>query len=373
MSNHYILRIENGIEYFFFALVCIFILLSVLWIVYFVKRILYFVRSYHRSIEESATDILGNSSEAALYYKVEIVKFSLLLLVNFFESMTIVMFEFSFFIISSDPIHNETDNCTIKDTYNPDFNILANPVAAVFAAIGNTTLIWSLVLVICLMRYLEVKFHNVNGETLPFIRCILVVSLLAGVVLIVTESVSQLFIFEKLLEPVVGSVYFVLWAKQTNTFYKTLKWRTVEFKVRGRSRETVERSIKSRYHFAVIMSSMGIGFLCILLHASLQIYSFIIMTVVYYGPCLFHHLYGTAYYKPLLTSEQQIETLRLISEIVSEISTVLLVISSIVIVTPYLFVTTAFFGGKLWKALKFRFGRVRTRFTPSLTDPLLIT
>ena len=371
MSNDYIHNFKSYIEYLFILCVCIMIGLSVLWDIYFVKRILYFVRLYRESMEESKTDIFGNSSEAALHYKVEIVKYFFLLIISIIEICSFGMFESSFLVISLD--HNQIINCTIGTIYNTDLKVIANPIAAVFLSLGNAATIFSLALVICLMRYLDVKYHDVNGKTFPFIRCMLVVTSLIGVALIVAGSVPQLFILQKMLYPVVNTVYFYLWAKQTQIFYKTLKWRSVEFKVRGRSSQMVRRSVKSCYHFAIIMSLMGIGFLSVLVHGFLQISFFIIATAVYYGPCLFHDLYGTPYYEPLLTSNQQIEYLHISSEIVAWISTILIVIAFIVIGSQYLFVTIAFFGGKLWKALKYRFGRVRTRFTPSLTDPLLIT
>ena len=371
MSNSYIYNIDKYIEYLFFPFLCLMIGLSVLWDIYFVKRILYFVRLYRESMEESKTDIFGNSSEAALHYKVEIVKYFFLIMIGLMEICTFGMYESIFLVISLD--HNQINNCTIGTIYSIDLLVIANPIAAVFLSLGNTATIFSGALVICLMRYLDVKYHDVNAKTFPFIRCMFVVTSLLGVALIVAGSVPQLFILQKMLYLVTFSVYFYLWVKQSRTFYKTLKWRSVEFKVRGRSSQMVRRSIKSCYHFAFIMTLMGIGFLSMLLNLFLHISFFIIATAVYYGPCLFHHLYGTPYYEPLLTSNQQIEYLHISSEIVAWFSAILVVITYIVIGSPYIFLTIAFFGGKLWKALKYRFGRVRTRFTPSLTDPLLIT
>ena len=103
----------------------------------------------------------------------------------------------------------------------------------------------------------------INAEAFPFIRCMLVVSTLICIALIVTRSVLQLFILRRLLDFVVHPVYLCLYAKQARTFYKTLKWRSVEFKVRGRSSQMVRRSIKSCYHFAFIMSLMEISFLSV--------------------------------------------------------------------------------------------------------------
>ena len=335
------------------------------------KRILYFIRLYHKSIEESRTDTLGNSSELALHYKVEIVKYCFMLVINFIEASTCGLFAISMLVTSLDPFHNQINNCTIGDIYNPEFRV--RPITIIFTAVVNAASIFSVALLICLMRYLDIMYHDINGKTFPFIRRILVITLLIGIAMMATGSVPQLFIIEQLVWFVVGAVNLILLVRQTRSFYKTLKWRSIEFKVRGRSTQAVRRSIISCHHFAILMSMNGLGFLCIIFKEFIQLFSMIIMTAVYYGPCLSHHLYGTSYYEPLLTSKQQIESLHLISEILSGIYTVLTVIAYIVIATPYLIVTTGFFGGKLWKALMYRFGRVRTRFTPSLTDPLIIT
>ena len=369
ISNSHIQHIDKYLEYLFFPFLCITIGLSVLWDIYFVKRILYFVRLYRESMEKSKTDIFGNSSEAALHYKVEIVKYFFLIMISIIEIYAFGMFESSLLVISLD--HNQINNCTIGTIYNIDLQFIADPIAAVVLSLGNASLVFSVALVICLMRFLDVKYHDVNGKTFPFIRCMLVVTSLIGVALIVAGSVPQLFILQKMLELIANTVYFYFWAKQT--FYKTLKWRSVEFKVRGRNSQMVRRSFKSCYNFAFIMSFIGIALVSMLLNWFLDLSFFIIATAVYSGPCLFHHLYGTLYYEPLLTSNQQIEYLHISGEIMSGISTILIAITCLVISSQYIFVTTAFFGGKLWKALKYRFGRVRTRFTPSLTDPLLIT
>ena len=345
MSNSYIYNIDKYIEYLFFPFLCLMIGLSVLWDIYFVKRILYFVRLYRESMEESKTDIFGNSSEAALHYKVEIVKYFFLLMISIIEISSFGMYESSFLVISLD--HNQIINCTIGTIYNNDFEVITDPIAAILTAIGNASSVFTLAPIICLMRYLDVKYHDVNGKTFPFIRCMLVVTSLLGVALIVSGSVPQLFILQKMLYLVTFSVYFYLWVKQTRTFYKTLKWRSVEFKVRGRSSQMVRRSFKSCYHFAFIMSLMGTAILSMLLNWFLRISFFIIATGIYNGPCLFHHLYGTPYYEPLLTSNQQIEYLHISSEIVLGISTILIAITCIVISSQYIFVTTAFFGGKL--------------------------
>ena len=206
-----------------------------------------------------------------------------------------------------------------------------------------------------------------------YIRCFLLVSSLVGIHWIITGSIPQLFILQELFAPVIIIIYFCIWVKQTRIFYKTLRWRCVEYKIRGVNSQIIKRSIKSYHHFAVFMSMMGIGLLSLISYTITDNVFFTITIAIHYGPCLFHHLYGTPISKPLLTANKQINALNLSIEIVLRIETALLLVVYLSIGLQYILVSIGFFGAKLWKSLKYRFGKVRTRFTPSLTDPLLIT
>ena len=243
----------------------------------------------------------------------------------------------------------------------------------VFESIGFVGLLFSLSLVICLTKYLDGIYHSNDHKPLQYIKYFILVSGCIGIILIVLGSVPQLSIFQILLEPVINFIYFSLWVKHNRIFYKTLRWRAIEFKVRCQNSRIVKNSVMNCHHFAVIMCLVGIGILCIFLAEFLEKYFFLISIAIRNGPCLFHYLYGTAYYEVLLTTKQQIDALNFSSKIVSCISTALVIFSLFAIGLQYLLAAIVFFGARLWKALKFRFGRVRTRFTPSLYDPLLIT
>ena len=163
-----------------------------------------------------------------------------------------------------------------------------------------------------------------------------------------------------------------MWISQTRTFFRTLKWRYLEFQVRGRSTQMVMRSIKSYRQFAFIMSLLGIEIVCIILTVFLETYFFLFLTAVRYGPCLFHHLYNIPLYQPSFNTQLQLETLHTSNTIILRIEITLGIIASFTIGLQYFLVTIVFFGEKLLRRMNYRFGRVRTRFTPNLTNPLLI-
>ena len=359
------------VNYFLVAFIGIFIALSVLWDVYFVKRILYFIRLYRESMEEAKNDIFGNSSELAVHYKVEIVKYVFLLAINIIEVSAVVMYG----LFISLPLQNNTTitNCTIEDIHNRELNdLVENPVKLFFLCLAKIGMLFSLALVICLMKFLDVTQHNINGKPFQFINSFLLITFLIGIVLILPGSVPQLFILVKVYEPIIQFIYFCLWLKQARTFYRTLKWRSLEFQIRGRSTQMVRRSIKSYCQFAFIMSLLGIGIVCIILAVFLETYFFLFLIVIRNGPCLFHHLYNTPLYQPFFNTQHQLEVLHTSNIVISSIVVILAIIAYFTIGFQYFLVTIIFFGEKLLKRMNYRFGRVRTRFTPNLTNPLLI-
>ena len=356
-----------------FLYLFLFACLSTLWNVYFVKRILYFFRLYRESIKKARTDVLGKSSET-LHYKVEMVKYVFLLVINITE-MSSIMIYITGLVVSTvlvQPNITRLKNCLNGTAlYNNYLHIiLTNPTAAVFMTLGQVGLLLSIALGTSLMKYLDATYHNINHQTLKSIRTLLV-SCAIGVLLIITGFIRHSFIFQTLIYPVAQLGYFCIWIKQARTFYRTLRWRAVEFKVRGMSSEKVRREVKCSYHFAIIISLMGIGFGCMILINFLSS-CYLLYVIIVRHPCLLHQLYGIPNYGPLLTTKPQLDAFNLYNEIFSEIISALSLISYLAISSQYLLATLAFFGGMLLKKLNYRFGRVRTRFTPSLTNPLLI-
>ena len=372
MLNYYFQNIVNDIYLLMVPFTCLLILISFVWDVYFVKMIMYYVRLYRECMKEANTDIFGNASELALHYKAEIVKYAFMLAINTIESIAVLTFELSF-CISLIPLNYEKiNNCTTKSISKFDgFRFIADPIAAVVSSFGEAAFLLSLALGMCLMKYLDVIYRDIHGQPFEYVRRFLLISCLVGVLTII-ESIPHLFIFRMLSDPLINLIYFCIWIKQTRTFYKTLRWRCVEYKIRGVSQQIVRRSVESCQHFAVFMSIMGIGLLLIILNFIIDKVFFLITIAIHYGPCLFHHLYGTPLYQPLVTTNQQNKVLSLSIVVVSWIGIVLMIVAYLSIGLQYLFASIVFFGTKLWKILKYRFGKVRTRFTPSLTNPLLI-
>ena len=265
-------------------------------------------------------------------------------------------------------------NCTTEFAHFHNLMIDAmtsNPSVSILVSIGQAGLLFSMALGICLMKYLDVKYHDIYGKTARYIRMILLVTVMLGIFLIITGSVRQLMMIQKVVEPLLQLIYFSIWIKHTRSFYKTLKWRTIEFRVRGRSNRVVKRSLISSYQFIIIMSCNLICFACLILSEFLTQYFTLIATILYYGPCIFNYLYATPDYQTLLVTQQQIESLHTSDTFIRYFSIFLITSTSAIIGLQYILATCLFFGQTIVRKLKYRFGYISTRFRPSLTDSLL--
>ena len=354
-------------------LMAIGLLLSAIWNVYFVKKIWDSIRFYRVCLEEAKYDPFGNVSAIACHYRTEAIKYTFLLLINISEfcSMSIYALGSALTEVPSsyDRLYKRDTipNCTVELIHSQTFGlrlIYGNPIS-ILVSIGQAGLMLSLGFGICLMKYLHDIYHSISSPFHP-IRHLLIVSVLVAVPLVVTGAVPQLIIIHELVEPIVQFIYLCVWIKHTRMFYRTLKWRSFEFRVRGNN-ALVRRSVISCYQFKIVMVCVGIVYVCLIFGEFLAEYFSLFAIAVHYGPCLFNYLYGTAYYEPLL----QIDALGLSFRIEST-TTIPLVFTALFFGgLQYILSTVLFFGGILIQRLKYRYRRVRTRFTPSLTRHLL--
>ena len=361
--------------------ILILIILSIIWDIFFVKRIRHLVFLYRECMEKAKTDPFGNFLEAAQHFKVEIHKYTFLLVINVTEFGTMQIYALGALLAL---IHHPNDilnssifiisNCTTELAYFNNIMIdgmFKNPSVSILVSIGQAGLLFSIALGICLMKYLDVKYHDIYGKTARYIRKFLLVTVMLGIFLIIAGSVPQLMLIEKVVEPILLLIYFSIWVKYTRTFYKTLKWRTIEHRVRGESNRVVKRSLISSYQFAIIMSCMLIGFAGLILAEFLTQYFTLITTILYYGPCIFNYLYATPDYQTLLVTQQQIEALHISDAVIRYFSIFLFIFACTIFGSQYILATSLFFGQIIVRKLNYRFGYIPIRFTPSLTDSLL--
>ena len=361
------------------AIAILFLFTSIMWDVYFAKRIINFVKLYRECVEKSKTEFTVNYSEAAHHHKSEIIKYTFLIVINVTEFISMLTYALGSGLANQQRDFNRTTdfNCSSELAHFPFISIeviFANPVVPVLVSLGDVGLLLSLAFGVCLMKYLDVILHNIHGKPFRYITKFLLITFFIGAFMIVTGSIPQLLIIEKFSVPIIATIYFIIWVKCTRTFYNTLRWRAIEFKIRGERKSIVRRAIINCKQFALVMSIFAIVVACWTLTEILSRYYFLIVTGLHYGPCIFQYLYHTPLYQPLLVSQQQIKVLKLSDEVLTYVSSILIFTASILGGSQYLLATIVFFGRNIVNKLKYRFGCVDTRFTPTnnLRRPLLI-
>ena len=361
-----------------------FLVFSFIWDFYFIKRIRYFIILYKDCLNKAKTDPFDNFSERTLHHRQEIIKYVFLLVLNLAEFQTMLIYGSSAGLANI-PLFYKRMNSSGSDTIPicvsnfTKINIIdlelffENPIFSFLIALGHIGLLMCLAIGICIAKYLDVTYHDINGKSLPYIRRFLILTILIGFLLVIFGSIPQLMIIEKSFEPLILSIYFFIWIRSNWKFHKTLKWRSTEFRVRSRSNWIVRRSVISSHQFAIIMTTLGVSFAFLVLGEFLLRYFFLVATLLFYGPCLFNYIYGVSFIPHLLNTPYQIHILHCSNQVIQTITSVSCALALILIWLEYFIATILFFGGIIVKKLKYRFGKVRTRFTPDLSDPLLIT
>ena len=256
---------------YFFTLIILPVFIAATWDINFVKRIVHFVRIYRKCRINAKTDPFGNFAEAARNYKVEIVTHVFLLIINITEFITLIMYMGGLTVNYRNSFSNSTYFINGEDyeaLQFPSFEFkltFANPFFRIIVSTAQVSLLFSIAFGICLVKYLHISYHELSINPFKIIKRFLLITSLLSISLIISGSIPQLIMIECLVEPIILFVYFCIWVKCNRTFYGTLQWRRMEFKIRGRSNWIVRRSVINCQQFGIIMSCIGFILACIIL------------------------------------------------------------------------------------------------------------
>ena len=167
------------------------IILSIIWDIFVAKNIRHLVLLYRGCMEKANTDPFGNFLEAAQHFKIEIHKYTFLLVINVTEFGTMQIYALGAaltFTRQPDDILNSSrfviPNCTTELAHFNNMMIDAmtsNPSVSILVSFGQAGLLFSMALGICLMKYLDVKYHDIYGKTARYIRMFLLVTVILGI------------------------------------------------------------------------------------------------------------------------------------------------------------------------------------------------
>ena len=341
----------------------LFILLTFCWAWILVKRILIDFKLYKTYLREGDSK---NASES----KSNVVKFVFLLLININECITMQLYSGCSWILSgytyvlNRPVQS---NCSKELISSGIFDIeliINSPIKAFMVVLLQVNMLFYLGFIICLMHFLHITFHSIPLNPFRFIRRFLLFTSILSLLLVITGTVPQLILFEKLVEPLIELAYFLIWYRYTRMFYQTLKWRTNEFRIRRP--KLVKTSVENRIKFAVVMFSMGLGFLLNVFVNLLASYGLFSSVVLHYGPCLFNYLYGTPFYQTSLVSDRHADTQLFNHKIYLFVTFSFLSLALLIIGSQYLLISLVYLVTYLRKKLCVRF-----ELNPSLTKRLL--
>ena len=189
---------------------------------------------------------------------------SCFLIINITEVGYLSLFLLGFSLAEIPNAYRFSDsNCTqmLKQLLNIKL-MYENPINSIIS-IGKSGGLIFLAFGICLMKFLHENFHNIRSTAFHYIRRLLVVTCLLEVLLITTGSVPQLMIINIVLVPILTFIYFLIWVKHTRMFYRTLRWRSVELRIRSNNERLIRRAVISCYQFLVVMYCFGIAILCL--------------------------------------------------------------------------------------------------------------
>ena len=244
-----------------------------------------------------------------------------------------------------------------------------NPIRPIFSFHWARGFIFSMVLSICLMKYIHAREYNRSSDYKVWNKRHLMIMALIAMCIIVLGTVPQFLLVQRIIELVVVIIVFFKWVKQARRFHQTLKMLAFDYQINRKRRDVCRRAILLVKKFKIIMSINIVSFGLLIL---VELIGYLRLTVTIglrYGPCLFHYLYGTPLYTPLIANRHQVRILENKSSEIALFQKSLFAIATLMICSYFVAVSVLFFANKITNGFN---RHRRTRFTPDLYNPLLI-
>ena len=239
------------------------------------------------------------------------------------------------------------------------------PIGLFLTSIAQGAIISSLVLSICLMKYIHAREYNQSSDYKKRNKRLLSIMILIVTCLIVLGTVPQLVLAQRVIEPIVQFIVYWKWIKQIRIFDQTLEMLALDCQINRRRRDVCRRANTLVKQFKIIMSLNIASFDLFLLTELIAQFRLLVIIGLYYGPCLFHYLYGTAVYTPLIHSKYQVGVLENTNISFYILERSLLVIATVILGSHFFTVSALFFANKCTNGFNRKY---RTRFTPDLNN-----
>ena len=352
-----------------------------LWNVYFIKKARLNYKGYMKYLKLARTDSTNMVVQLAYCCRTEFNKYLLLLSINITECGATVLYCIAYGL--GIWLHNthqsfmfphraETHNCSqilLQGSYLQMYWITEIPLSLIILSIGQVGFVFSMVLSICLMKYIHAREYNRSSDYKVWKKRYVMIMALTAMCTIVLGTVPQFVLVQRIINIIVGIIVYFKWVKQARRFHQTLKMLAFDYQINRKRRDVCRRAILLVKKFKIIMSLNIVSFGLLILVELIEHLKFTVIIGLYYGPCLFHYLYGTPIYTPVITNKYQVRILENISLGIGLFEKSLFAIATLMIGSYFVTVSILFFANKITNGFN---RHRRTRFTPDLYNPLLI-
>ena len=378
-------QLTSKLQYIYIPVLLLILIIGSLWNLYFIKMARRKYKLYIKWLKKSQSDPSNIFAQWAYCYRTEFNKYLLLLFINVSECGAMLFSGIGYGVgewLSG--IHQsilipqrlETHNCSkniLKGASLEIYSITEIPISLFIISISQFALILSMILSIRLMKYLHAREYNRSIQFKVCDRKFFSMIFIIAISIIVLGTVPQFVIIERFVESIVKVIVYLKWVKQIRRFHQTLKMLAFDCQINNKRKDVCRNALFMVKQFKIIMSLNIASFGLFILSELIPQFTFFATTLLYYGPCLFHYLYGTPFYPQAISSETQVMILEATVRGVGILDRVLIAIGTLLLGSHFFTVSLLFFGNKLASKLNLRYGKkYRTRFTPDLRNPLLI-
>ena len=226
-----------------------------LWSVHFIKKAQLNYKGYMEYLKLDRTDSRDMYVQLAYCCRTEFNKYILLLSINITDCGATVLYCIAYGL--GEWLHNthqsfmfphraETHNCSqilLQGSNLQMYWITEIPFGLFIVSIGQGGFIFSMVLSICLMKYIHAREYNRSSNYKVLNKRHIIIMALIAMCIIVLGTVPQFVLVQKTIALIVVIIVYFKWVKQAHRFHQTLKMLAFDYQINMERRDVCRRAI----------------------------------------------------------------------------------------------------------------------------------
>ena len=253
-------------------IVTITLICTPLWHVYFIKKARLNYKGCIKYLRLARTDSTNMYIQLAYCCRTEFNKYLLLLSINITECGASVLYCIGYGL--GEWLHNthqsfmfphraERHNCSqilLQGSNLRMYWITEIPFGLFLVSIGQVGCIFSMVLSICLMRYIHTREYNRSSDYKVWNKRYLMIMVLIAMCTIVLGTVPQFVLVQRTIELIVVIIVYFKWVRQARRFHQTLKMLAFDYQINRKRGDVCRRAKLLVKKFKIIMSLNIVSF-----------------------------------------------------------------------------------------------------------------